>query len=432
MYANVDAAALLERALSAATRSRGARPEEAAKIAEVLAEAHQGLGDFEGVGAALRFARRRVRSDAVERARLMRREAGAGVHFGELDDARRLLTRALVELEGVTSAPALVERAEIASWRGMIALRQGRPGEAVTSASRAVEQAEAADAQMALGRGLIVLDLAFVAQGRVDQATHGTRALAVFDRLGELNQKAMVWNNLGLIAYYQGNWGDALDRYGRAKETWSQTGDRASVVFADFNIGEILNGQGRVDEAEPLLRSALRTGRATGNQAFGVALALLELAKIEMRRGEIESALERLGTCLDTCREAGDSGSVLEVEARIAEAHLFDGKPERAAEHARRVLDEARASEAGVMVLPVLLRVIGQAFLLARQVEEARVALAEASPPPRRPACFGRRSSSTASSGWHGGWVDGDDPEAPRRARLLAGLETLPQPALRR
>jgi class 3 adenylate cyclase/tetratricopeptide (TPR) repeat protein len=376
VYANVDAASLLELALAATRRSRTTRPEVAAKIAETLAEVRYALGDFDAAAAALRLARRRVTSDPVERARLTRREAGAGVHFGRFEFARRLLGQALATLEGVSSVRALAERAEIGSWRAMVSLRQGRPGEAVEWARRAIADAEDADAQTALGRGLMVLDLAHVAQGRLELATHGIRALGVFERLGELNQAAMVWNNLGLVAYYRGAWDDAIACYARAKETWERTGDRASIVFADYNMGEILAGQGRLAEAEPLLRSALRAARGAHNDA-DAADAMLELGKLEARRENLDAALELLRASRDAYAAVGDTGATVEVDARIAEALLLAGDAQGALEAAQRALEPARA-EAGTMTLPVVLRVLGRAHSLVGRRDDARRLVAEA------------------------------------------------------
>ncbi len=376
VYANVDAAALLERALVATRRSRSTRSEVAGKVSELLADVHYALGDFDAAAATLRIARRRVTRDPVERARLTKKEAAAAVQFGRLTDARRLLVHAAAELEGVSSLPALAERAEIASWRAMVSLRQGRPRDAADWAQRAIDDAGAANAPAALGRGLMQLDLALVAQGRLADATHGEQALAVFDRLGDLNQKAFVWNNLGLIAYYEGQWDTALERYRRAKETWEQTGDRLSVFLADFNMGEILSGQGKLEDAEILLRNALRAARGTRTES-DLAYVLLELGKIEARRGNLESAIRQLETSFAASEAAGATGAMLEVEARIAEAYLFAGDAEQARDRAGDVLARAR-SEAGTMTLPVLLRVLGQSCTLDGRVDEATRLFADA------------------------------------------------------
>jgi tetratricopeptide (TPR) repeat protein len=306
----------------------------------------------------------------------MRREAGAGVHFGRFAEARRLLSKALAGLDGVASAPALAERAEICSWQAMVELRLGRPAAATAWARRAVEGADDADAPTALGRGLMVLDLALVEQGRLDEATHGERALEVFERLGDLNQQAFVWNNLGLVAFYRGRWDEALACYARAKEAWERTGDRASVTFADVNMGEILTGQGRHDEADALLRNALRAARAARNDA-DVGYVLRELGTIDLRRGNVDAALEQLSAAAAACEAAGDAPAALEAKARIAETHLLAGRIRQAREAAETALVRARA-EGGALTTPALLRVLGQVAAAEGDADGAAGHLAEA------------------------------------------------------
>ena len=71
-------------------------------------------------------------------------------------------------------------------------------------------------------------------------------------------------NNLGTSAYFAGRWNEALALYRQALEAWERAGDTRSVSLAAFNVGEILSAQGRLDEAEPLLRDAERACRASG------------------------------------------------------------------------------------------------------------------------------------------------------------------------
>ena len=68
LYANADAAAVLEKAVSAGVGWRGARPEAVMLAAEALGEVRLSLGELERARTAFAIARRRVRGDPVERA----------------------------------------------------------------------------------------------------------------------------------------------------------------------------------------------------------------------------------------------------------------------------------------------------------------------------------------------------------------------------
>src|SRR3974377_625081 len=77
-------------------------------------------------------------------------------------------------------------------------------------------------------------------------------------------------NTLGAIAYYQARGNEAVGFYERAQQVWERSGDRWSASFAIVNRAEVLLDQGRLDEAEPLIRESLRIARAS---RFGTQLA---------------------------------------------------------------------------------------------------------------------------------------------------------------
>ena len=62
--------------------------------------------------------------------------------------------------------------------------------------------------------------------------------------------------------------------------------------MAAFNIGEILSAQGRLDEAEPLLRDAESASRAAGG-ATDIAESIMETALLEARRGNYGAGARR-------------------------------------------------------------------------------------------------------------------------------------------
>jgi tetratricopeptide (TPR) repeat protein len=374
VYANVDAASHLERALAAARRQRRARTEEVARIAEALGDVRVSLGEFEAGLDAFRAARRRVRGDPVEQARLLHKESYVPYRLGRYLDAERCLDRALALLEDVRSGAAIAQRARIEARRAAVEQAQGRLRETIAWSERAIGDAEIGEAKDALAHGLNVLDSAYVALGRPELATHGRRALQLFDELGELGQKAGLLNNLGIVAYYAGNWGDALRSYEQAREAWEQAGDRWAATFATSNIAEVLSGQGRLDEAEPLIREILRVSQAAGTRSR-VATALMELGKLEARRGSIQDALARLRDARALFAELGEEAAAQELDARIAEALVLGGDAERATALARPALERATSTDAGSLIVPVLERVIGLAHLVAGRLVPARAAL---------------------------------------------------------
>jgi tetratricopeptide (TPR) repeat protein len=183
-----------------------------------------------------------------------------------------------------------------------------------------------------------------------------------------------VLNNLGLIAYFAGRWNDALELYGAAVAAWDQAGDTRSVSLASFNIGEILSAQGRLDEAEPLLREALRSCRAAG-AITDIADSLMETALLDARRGDFAGAFAQLEEARALHEQTGNQAATVLIDARVAEALELGGEYDRAAELATRALGRAASDERNALVLPVLSRVLGQAHLVAGRRDAARAAL---------------------------------------------------------
>ena len=89
--------------------------------------------------------------------------------------------------------------------------------------------------------------------------------------------------NLGVHAYWEGRWQDAVDLFDRARTIFKTVGNSLGDVDATFNIGEILSQQGRLEEAEPHIREAARLWRSASH-AYA-PLATSELGRIAYRTG---------------------------------------------------------------------------------------------------------------------------------------------------
>ena len=317
MYANVDAAAVLERAVAAGAKWRGARPEAVMLAAEALGDVRLSLGELERARAAFAIARRRVRGDPVERARLLRKEANVAYRLGEYAAAPAGSAGGARRCSTNLAAP-LRRRSARASSRcsGSVTLWRGRPRESVEWLKRAIADAESVDAKKALAHALAGLDLAYNDLGDSRRAIHSARALEIYEELGDLVSQGGVLNNLGTIAYFAGRWDEALELYGKALAAWDQAGDTRSVSMASFNIGEILSAQGRLDEAEPLLREAERSSRAAGG-ATDIAESMHGDGAAATPAAATSSARSRHSRRRGGCsRRAANSSATLLADAR--------------------------------------------------------------------------------------------------------------------
>ena len=180
--------------------------------------------------------------------------------------AVRWLKRGLRVLDPLDGADAVALRARMRAYLGGIRNRQGRWEQALSACRQAIVEAESVGE---LGRSCAAHASArstgrWWSRGTRTEATHSWRALEIYEELGDLEHEGRVLNNLGMFAYFDGRWDDAIALYrrrGRMRRTLPVA--RRDVAYTDCNVGEILSDQGHLDEAEASLRSG-RVGCGAG------------------------------------------------------------------------------------------------------------------------------------------------------------------------
>ena len=191
---------------------------------------------------------------------------------------------------------------------------------------------------------------------------------SIFEALGDFDKQGRVLTNLGVTAYHEGRWTEAVELYGRATESADKAGDAVGTAFNINNLAEIRLEQGHVDESERLLREALATWRAAGFGA-GVGTVLRNLGRVEMRRGKLDLAAELFERGRETLTGIGAAGLVCELDAYEAKRLILTGDPEAAELLAEEIQKRARKI-AVIPALPAFLaRVRGVSAALAGRRE---------------------------------------------------------------
>jgi tetratricopeptide (TPR) repeat protein len=272
--------------------------------------------------------------------------------------------RALEDLDG---AEAIRSRARLRSHLAGVRNRQGRWSEAVRVCRQAMAEAEAVGELRALARACYGLDWALRELGRAEEANYSWRALEIYEELGEPEHESTVLNNLGMFAYFEGRWDDAIALYGRSRAASERAGTPADVARTDCNIGEILSDQGRVEEARVHLERARRVWSGTGERVAVVFIDVL-LARLAARRGDGGDAVPRLEAAMGELRRFSLDAYAGFAQALVAEAEAFGGDPERGLALARQQLGTGDGDRSR----PLLERVIGIALARLGRTDEAR------------------------------------------------------------
>jgi class 3 adenylate cyclase/tetratricopeptide (TPR) repeat protein len=332
-FSHADAAQLYRRAIDCA-RAAGfhndaARAPAIAHAWEQLGESLRCTGEPAAAAGALTAARRLLRDDAIAQARLCHRHAEVAERSEAKTAAVRWLKRGLRCIDGIESEDATRWRARLRSYLGGVRNWQGRFAESVRLCDRAISEAESVGELPALARSCYTLDWALFELGRTDEVTHSARALEIYGRLGDPEHESTVLNNLGMFAYFEGRWDDAIELYRQAGDCSQRAGRPSDTAYTDCNIGEILSDQGRLRDASSHLEQAKRIWTATGDQ-HSVAFASALLGRLAVRDGRWREGYDLLENARTVLRGSGIGPLADFVQALLAEAEAFGGDPSRA------------------------------------------------------------------------------------------------------
>jgi tetratricopeptide (TPR) repeat protein len=328
-YANAEAVELYQRALACAPRAGVSEP-DIAELAEALGDVLELTADYDGAGVAYSEARQAA-GTALARttARLHRKVGELRERTGGYPDALRWYRRALRVLDGDGSVPA--DRAELAEVELAYAgtrYRQGKALEAREWAVRAVGHATEAGDDRALGHAYYLLTIIDVALGDTSPPSGGV-ALDLLAREGDLVQQAKLYNNLGIAAYFAGDWDAALAQYERCRDLARRAGDLVLEATVVSNIGEILSDRGQLTEAIELFEEA-REAFARAKYSIGVALTTGNLGRATLRGGDADEASRLLADARRKFESIHAGSFVAETLVRLAECAIGAGDPDGA------------------------------------------------------------------------------------------------------
>jgi class 3 adenylate cyclase/tetratricopeptide (TPR) repeat protein len=358
--APAEATTHLVRALAAGRRMR-MPVDELCAVAGALGDCAELAGRWTDAAAGYRTARRLARGRPLEVAELERREGILRERSASYDQALRWFARGL---RSVAAAPAGddadVVRAKLLVGRGASLLRKGRFRQAATVLAGAHETLERSTDRAALAHCLYLLDWALGDMGARDP-TMLPRALEIYEELDDPAGQGTVLQNLGVDAYFAGNWTEALDYWERFRVQRDRTGDVAQSAAVANNVGEVLSDQGRLEPARALLEEALAIW-TTVPFPIGIALATINLGRLATRDGRLDDAERLLDEARAIYERIGAADWVVETDSRRVERLLRAGDAQAAASLARDARARAVALGGNPVLLAALDRLLGMAL----------------------------------------------------------------------
>lgn len=369
-FALVGAVSFYRRATECARRLP-IPPEEVASVWESLGVVLKDTGQFAEASDAYRRARK-MTTARIARARLNLREGYVQERLGRYVSALRWFGKGLRLLDGSDLANEEESvRTELLTSTAEVRYFQGKIEAAIRVAREALQQAERIGDRLSMGRAYYILNNAYNYLRDVRAKEYGELALQIFKEERNLKLEANVLNNLGIGAYFRGEWNEALRLYRESKEAIEKTGHVLGGAVAANNMAEILSDQGRLDEAERMFEEALSTMRATAHSRMIYGI-LGNLGRAAARAGSHREAAGLLEESLAGFRQLGDEFNVSITEARVAENFLLEGRSAEALELVERLI---ATNPAGLG--PMLHRIAGDAQLQMGRLGQAREHLDE-------------------------------------------------------
>jgi tetratricopeptide (TPR) repeat protein len=367
-YANVEAATQYESALKSVERLPSVSDMARAEVWTDLGDAKERAGLFAEALASYQRAFRLVSDDKLasaevllKRAWVRERAAQLPMALGETTKARRL-----VETIDSHEAARLVARA--IAFSASVRLRQERPKDALKRAVEAADRAKNADEMTALARAFSVMAWAHLRLGNPGALELSRQALELYEDLNDLVGQTHMNNNLGMLAYFDGRWGDALTYYEESRAGSELLGNVVDVGFVEANIGELLVNQRRFDEAEVRLLHSSRVLRASG-ELLMANFADQQLGRVLTERGRFEEAMTLLLRAREEAIDNDLTVLVFESALHMADCLIRSGEPDEAVVLLNRASLEA--GDEASMYLPKVLWLRGAALVAVGQVNAA-------------------------------------------------------------
>ncbi len=327
-FAAAEAVVHYERAVDAARHLDDVTDDELRRLYVLLGDARQHAGLYDDALDAYRRAARLAGDDVVARAEIHLRRARAreragsySLALGETTRGRKLATDR-AGLDGETVRARLLAHAAIVHYR------QQHLSEARRIGLAAAELAERCAERKALATSCTAIFLADVQLGRPGAESWAERALALYEELGDLEGQAMMANNLGVLAFFESRWDETLERYREAVESDRRRGRLLDAALTDANIAEVMVSQGRLDEAEPLLRDAVRVLRSSDDG--GLPFVEMHLGRLLTARGEYDEAERLLLGANEQWKASGSAASIYETSIHLADCLVRAGRPQEA------------------------------------------------------------------------------------------------------
>lgn len=366
-FANSEASTQYERALAAGRRLPDVDDRALSAAWTELGDVREQAGRFDDALDAYRHASRLV-DDPIEKAELLLKRAWVRERAASYPMALRESSAARAVTAELSEVQATEVRARVDAFQAVVRMRQGKPSEALERATSAKGAATKAGDQASLARAVNVLAWTKLIVGDPAAADLCSQAFDLYEEIGDIAGQNRMSINLGVLAYFDNRWDDAVRFYERCRDGAERIGNYVDVGYAASNLGEVLVNRRELDAAEECLTDAARVLRATGELSTAT-FAEVHLARVFIVRGELDEARDLLRSVIDESAELGFAANAGAAEYYLAECALEDWDQEAALAGIARAFEVAGEVAEEYSLLHA--RIEGLAFCRSGRVDDA-------------------------------------------------------------
>jgi tetratricopeptide (TPR) repeat protein len=174
---------------------------------------------------------------------------------------------------------------------------------------------------------------------------HLSMAVAMAQQFDDQRVAGRASYLLGLQRWWQGDWDDALELFGRARRIGEQVSDDYIVLEARRFAGVNLISAGDHDRGFEELLDVLSVVERTPAMELLVPHVRMYLGHCRRHVGDDAAALADLAQARDEYEQLGNRASLIHVYAGLAELYADHGRAHEAEQHAARGLDLAAGSD---------------------------------------------------------------------------------------
>ncbi len=334
-FSNTDAVRLYLRALRFGRRAQGVSTAEIGRVEEALGDVAEVAGQYETSAQAYKHSQRRFGGELPASVRLQRKLGVLQERAANYSGALRIYGRALSRIEREAPAARAILAGPIELAYAGVRYHQGRYDDCVTWAKRAERDALISDDARSLAHAYLLQDITETYRGR--PSNFAQKAAVLFRRVGDLLYEAHSINNLGVAAYFAGDWATAIEHYLASADTMATAGAATWSGTSRNNVAEVYSDQGRLDLAEEQLDAADRIFHAVG-YTLGIHVARENRGRVRLRQGRLDEATTMLTESREKFVELGTSYYVHVADLWLAEAELAQNDPDAAVTRAEELL----------------------------------------------------------------------------------------------